>query len=179
MGGTSLSAQSQPHEGCFHKFSYHTPLPSHWIPATARQVPTHLLQPPGLCHSNPKKATAQSHWTQENEPTPAPANTSPGQLLGPSAAASLCAAFCGKWETCKNTQIFHRPSSTLPGNMSAVSGAELGGGGCAELVILGCFLGPVSSNAKQPSMAKMRKKFQKQLSKHSVYRIQSSLVSKV
>lgn len=75
-------------------------------------------------------------------------------------------------KTCKNTQIFHRPSSTLPGNMSAVSGAELGGGGCAELVILGCFLGPISSNAKQPSMAKMRTKFQKQLPKHSVYCIQ-------
>lgn len=49
---------------------------------------------PRAVPQQPQKATG-------NEPQPAPANTSPGQLPGPRAAGLLCAAFYGKWE---NTQ---------------------------------------------------------------------------
>lgn len=110
--GTTLPAQSQPHKGCFHKFSYHTLLPSPWIPSTARQAPT---QPPGLCHSNPKRPQALSHWTQQ---------TCPSQHKPRAALQHNCSVqpsmVSGK--TLKSTQVFH---STLPGNMSAVSGSDL------------------------------------------------------
>ena len=91
----NISSCSWPHGACFHTFSYHTLLPSHWIPATARQVPTCLLQPqptPGclLSRTNPqgcdtptpRRPQTRGHWTQGNKPQPAQANTSPDSSRG-------------------------------------------------------------------------------------------------
>lgn len=100
-----------------------TLLPSHWIPATARQVPTYLLQPQptpscGLPHTEPqgcdtptpRRPQAQGHWTQENKPQPAQAK----------APRALCCRITmysrlpvtGKIP--KKLQTFSRPYHTLP-----------------------------------------------------------------
>lgn len=68
---------------------------------------------------------------------------------------------------------------TLPGNMSAVSGAELASG-FSKFVILDCFLELISSNTKCPSIAKMKKKIKNNdRSPVSIAYKKSYMVSKV
>lgn len=153
--GTAPPAPPQPREGHFHKFSYHTLLPSHWMPGTARQAPAASPSPQGCPSAAPK---GHRHTDTGNEPLAAPASTSPGQLLGPRVQDCCMQPSMLGEKTLKNTQIFHRAYSTLPGNMSAASGTELARG-FSKLIILGCFLELISSNAKWSSTANMEKTF--------------------
>lgn len=117
--------------------------------------PTSLPQPPGLSLSSPKRPQAHRHrqWAPGSS-----GQHNPGQLLG-SRVQDCCMqpSMLGE-KTLKNTQIFHRAYSTLPGNMSAASGTELARG-FSKLIILGCFLELISSNAKWSSTANMEKTF--------------------
>lgn len=145
--GTALPALSQPWAGHFHKFSYHTLLPSPWIPGTARQAHTSLLQSPGLCHSHRTQGTSlRQLWPAQAQ----------GSSWGLKLQDSCVQPSMVSGKMLKNTQIFHRSYSTLPGNMSAASGTELASDS-SKLIIHSCFLELISSNAKWLSIAKMKK----------------------